>query len=466
MHPALGIIRDLVLGPPPASPQNPRPTAGTAPQGPAPMPPNDPMSRAVRGATAGTPPGSGAIPDPYMVGRARVQNYQPPPPDPRTPLDRFVENASQSPDPIPQTDRLRTLVNSSMPPQSPGYRSTAQINRMGVGDRDRDEVMAEMRSKHSPEEISRAGVPPHVQRQQWLETMTRRYRRDIAAGTLTVEQLLQHYDSGVKDMQAKIASGQVSSDPYANQAHRAGAMAGLALTGPLKAAREAQIWLNVDKRADQTNLAREMGVSRGHVIAMQDIQSSLASGDRAGAAAKMAMYGISPDAVQGMLGLAAAESQANAQMAAIKAKEPKSVPESYQENVGVSMGMPPGQRLGSLRVSVAAMLGKDAKPEMVEAQVRSHYQGTAAKIAAGGFQMSPEERMEMQEVTGSMNYSDWLRYLNVTDSPQNRQVYTGMTGRNAAYTPVQSSSGHTDFFSNAIDWLVPDALWDNFFGGK
>lgn len=282
-----------------------------------------------------------------------------------------------------------------------------------------------------PEEIQHANIPDHIKRKQYIKEMAVRYKDELASGSMTIQDLLA--DSPYA------ATGKGPSDTRL----MADAM------------RQGQRATNVQRNWDQINMGRQLGVSRGHVIAMQDVQQHLAKGDKAGAAAKMAMYGIGGDTPKAMLAAEAAEAEAKAK---IKPPEPGPIESlrTAQKQVGA---MPAGpQRLSAMRmVHVQALGGKDAPQEQVEMAVRGEYQPYAQEMVARGIdQLSPEERIEFQQATAGMDYQSWLKYVGKGDSPEMRQAYSGLHNKNATWS---------DFGSNIVDWMVPDGLWNSVFGG-
>lgn len=293
-------------------------------------------------------------------------------------------------------------------------------------------------------------------RKMWLDTMANRYRRDIAAGTVTLAQLAAEYDAGVANSQKQV--GPIDPSQVNRHHHKAGALAARNITDFLSANRKAQIGLNVDKAWDQINLGRQMGVSRGAIIAMQDIQKSVAEGDHAGASAKMAMYGLAPDAYKSMAAIAAAAQEA-------KAKQPKEdlgVAAAHNKEMGIAMKTPPGMRMGAVRsVAVAMSGGKDADPAAVNAAVQAQMQPLASEMVSRGIgALSPEERMELQQVVGGMDYATFQRYTGQPDSPQTRDTYKKLTGKSTGLGDTLGSAAGT-----VIDYMVPDALWNWATGG-
>jgi hypothetical protein len=291
----------------------------------------------------------------------------------------------------------------------------------------------------------------------WLDTMANRYRRDIAAGTTTLAQLAAEYDAGVAKSQKNIARPLNPNDENRHH-HRAGALAARNVTDFLSANRKAQIGLNVDAAWDQTNLARQMRVPRGAIIAMQDIQKSVSAGDHAGASAKMAMYGMHPDAYKSMAAIAAAAQEAQAK----KPQEALGPAAAHNKEMGIAMKTPAGMRMGAVRATAVAMNGgKDADPAAVNAAVQAQMQPTVSEMVSRGVdRLSPEERMELQQVVSGMDYAAFQRYTGQPDSPQTRDTYKKLTGKSTGLGDTLGSAAGT-----VVDWMVPDALWNGMFGG-
>jgi len=278
----------------------------------------------------------------------------------------------------------------------------------------------------TPEEVNRAGVPLHYQRKMWLNQMAQRYRRELADGSITLSQLAAEYDAGVGGQQK---AGATSA--YGNEAHKAGAMGARNLTDMLDAQRKAQIGLNVDRNWDQINLARQLGVGRGQVIAMQDIQRSLASGDNASAAAKMAMYGMAPEAYRSLMAMHGGIEEARAK----KEPTPPGLVESYAKEQAAANAQKPGTRWSAMQMVARQSMGGDKADEAaVDAKARLSYQPFASQMVSRGIDsLSPEERMELQAVSKGLRYREWLRYVGKADSPEMKQAYKSLTGNSTGF---------------------------------
>jgi aminopeptidase N len=115
--------------------------------------------------------------------------------------------------------------------------------------------------------------------------MANRYRHQIAANPKLYEDMMAAYDGAQTPVDLpKMTPEGINRDASAR------ALAARALTDHLDAQKAAQIGINVDNQAKQNNIARQMGMTRGQVMAMDDVSASVAKGDVASASAKAAMY--------------------------------------------------------------------------------------------------------------------------------------------------------------------------------
>jgi hypothetical protein len=264
-----------------------------------------------------------------------------------------------------------------------------------------------------PEEVQHKDIPDHIKRKQWIKEMAVRYKDQLADGSVSMDQLLSESPYA--------ATGQGPSD----------------LRLMMDAKKQGQIAMNVQNVAKQTNVARQLGVGRGHVMAMEDVQKHLDNGDKAGAAAKMAMYGMQGNFPQQMLGVVAAEAEAEAK----KEKVPPTATESMLKGQADIATMPAGPaRLATIRLLQQQALGQNADPKAVDASVRAQFQPYAQAMASRGLDnLKPDERIELQQATQGLAYDDWLRYLGKADSPELQTTYQNLMGKNANWSQFWDS---------------------------
>ena len=355
-----------------------------------------------------------------------------------------------------QAEKWKTWVSGSAARQErydPAAADARFAERVEDHRKHRDATMSQYGVR--PETLASARVPPHIRRKQWMKEVAVRYKDQLAKDPSLMHKLMAEYDGGIAESGAQPLPSGKPGGPVNLASYRTphfhGAASARNLTDVLDAQKAAQIATNVQRGWDQTNAGRQLGMSRGQVMAMQDIQESLDKGDKASAAAKMAMYGVSPSAYKGMLAVAEADVK----------KEPTTpgVVESYEKERGRLDGLGAGDgRLAGIDTFHRQRLGgKDAPPDAVQEAVRLHYQPYAQEMASRGIaNLKPEERIEFQQATRGMDYTAWLRYCGQGDTPENRQAYRDLTGR---------STGWADMGRTAVDWLVPDGLWNGVFGG-
>ena len=268
------------------------------------------------------------------------------------------------------------------------------------------------------------GVPDHWRRKMFLKQQAVRYRQEFAKNPAMYGDMVAAYDAQ--------PSGPGSS-------HSARAVATRALTDHLDAQKAAQIGINVDNQAKQNNIARQMGMTRGQVMAMDDVSASVAKGDIASASAKAAMYAeqYGPAflyAARNMTDQHAASEKAKAEMAGQK-PPPKTVADSVQENMAAIQAMPagPGRKAAIESFYQTANGGPQADPKMVAQAVKNHYQTVVRDMAGRLDKLSPEELSELQQVAGGMSYQQFRQYSGMPDTPANQQSYQRIFGKNATW---------------------------------
>ena len=269
-----------------------------------------------------------------------------------------------------------------------------------------------------------SGVPDHWRRKMFLKQQAVRYRQEFAKNPAMYGDMVAAYDAQ-------------PSGP--GSAHSARALATRALTDHLDAQKAAQIGINVDNQAKQNNIARQMGMTRGQVMAMDDVSASVAKGDIASASAKAAMYAeqYGPAflyAARNMTDQHSASEKAKAEMAGQK-PPPKTVAESVQENMAAIQALPPGPGRKAAIESFyqTANGGPQADPKMVAQAVKNHYQTVVRDMAGRLNSLSPEELSELQQVAGGMSYQQFQQYSGMPDTPANQQSYQRIFGKNATW---------------------------------
>ena len=264
------------------------------------------------------------------------------------------------------------------------------------------------------------------QREDFLKRQAIRYRTQIASNPQLYGDIVAAYDAG--DTSHVPGSG-----------HAARAVATRALTAHLDAQKAAQIHLNVDNSFKQQNIARQMGMTRGQVMAMDDVSASVAKGDTASASAKAAMYAeqYGPAflyAARNMTDQHSASEKAKAEMAGQK-PPPKTVAESVQENMAAIQALPPGPGRKAAIESFyqTANGGPQADPKMVAQAVKNHYQTVVRDMGGRLDKLSPEELSELQQVAGGMSYQQFQQYSGMPDTPANQQSFQRIFGKNATW---------------------------------
>jgi hypothetical protein len=284
------------------------------------------------------------------------------------------------------------------------------------------------------------GVSDDWRRKMFLKQQANRYRHEIAANPGQYGDMVAAYDQG-------------------GPSHSARAVATRALTDHLDAQKAAQIGINVDNAAKQTNVARQMGVDRGYVMAMEDVQRHAARGDIASASAAAAMYAqrYGPGflyAAKNMTDQHSASEKAKAEMAGQK-PPPKAIADSVQENMAKIQAMPPGPaRKAAIESFYTASAGGD--PKAAKASVENHYQTIIKDMGGRLGQLSPEETSELQQVAGHMNYQQFLKYSGAADTPENQKHFQRIFNKNATWAQANEQLGP---LGTLRDWAVPDFLF-------
>jgi len=284
------------------------------------------------------------------------------------------------------------------------------------------------------------------QRERFLKDQARRYRTQIADNPKIYGDIVASYD-------------QANTTNVPGSAHSARAVATRALTAHLDAQKEAQIWTNIDNRAKQQNVANQMGVDRGYVMAMEDVQRHAARGDVASASAAAAMYSqrYGPGflyAAKNMTDQHSASERAKAEIAGQK-PPPKAIADSVQENMAKIQAMPPGPaRKAAIEAFYNA--GANGDPKAAKASVENHYQTIVKDMGSRLGQLSPEETSELQQVAGHMNYQQFLKYSGAADTPENQKNYQRIFNKNATWAQSNEQLGP---LGTLRDWAVPDFLF-------
>ena len=237
-------------------------------------------------------------------------------------------------------------------------------------------------------------------RTQYMNRMATKYRRELADGSVSLDDIMASYDEG---------AGAYSANEYTNP-HTAGVQGARNLTDTLDARQQAQRQLNVDANWDQINQGRMHGVPRGFIAAQQEINNAMASGDPARAAAVSATYArmYGPEFIQfthstnQRLGR---EAEARAEVEARrKPPEPTPMEQWAKDNRSIAM-MEPGARLAAMRAQ-ASMGGGD--PDTINAQVTAMYQPLAQRLVSTKQpeEWTPEERSEFMQMTQESHMYD------------------------------------------------------------
>lgn len=282
------------------------------------------------------------------------------------------------------------------------------------------------------------GVPDHWRRKMFLKQQANRYRQEFAKNPEQYSDMVAAYD--------QVPGG----------SHSARAVATRALTDHLDAQKAAQIGINVDNAAKQTNIARQMGVPRGYVMAMDDVAASAAKGNLAEASAKAAMYGQ----VYGQSFLYGARNLTDQHVASEKAKAEQKPPqpgvvETVNKNMAEINALPPGpaRKAAIENFYRTANGGAQADPKAVEQAVRNHYQTIIKDMGGRLGSLSPEELSELQQVAGNMSYQQFMQYTGLPDTVDNQKHYQRIFGKNASYAQWGDNLGFG--IGNAIRGLTP-----------
>jgi hypothetical protein len=286
-----------------------------------------------------------------------------------------------------------------------------------------------------------SGVPDHWRRKIWLKDQAKKYGRDIAKNPALYGDMVAAYD------QAPTGAG---------SGHSARAVAARALTDHLDAQRSGQIQVNVENRAKQFNMARQMGVPVGYVQAMEDVAAHAARGDLASASAAAAMYGQ----VYGQSFLYAARNltdqhnaseKAKAEMAGQKPPQP-TVTESVTKNLAQIQAMPPGpERKAAIEQFYTTANKGDAKA--AKPQIENHYQTIIKDMATRLDKLSPEEMSELQQVAGHMGYSQFLKYAGLTDTLDNQRHFQRIFNKNASWAQFGDNLGVGNVIRGITPWV-------------
>jgi hypothetical protein len=281
------------------------------------------------------------------------------------------------------------------------------------------------------------GVPDDYRRKMFLKQQANRYRDEIAKNPALYTDMAASYDQ-------------------TNGGHSARAVATRALTDHLDAQKAAQIGINVDNQAKQNNIARQMGVPRGYIMAMEDVSASAARGDLADASAKAAMYGQ----IYGQSFLYAARNMTDQHNASEKAKgelaSQKPVPPTALESVDKGMkeiaAMPPGQGRKTA-IETLHMQRSNGDAAAAKKAVENHYQPIVRDMAKRLDKLSPDELSELQQVAGNMSYSQFMQYAGLPDTVDNQKHFQRIFGKNASYAQFGDNLGFG--IGNAIRGLTP-----------
>lgn len=292
-------------------------------------------------------------------------------------------------------------------------------------------------SGYVPPGSNAMGVPDHWRRKMFLKQQANRYRHDFAKNPDQYSDMVAAYDQ---------------AGP--NASHSARAVATRALTDHLDAQGAAQRGINVDNAANQTNMARQMGVPRGYIMAMQDVQRHAARGDIASASAAAAMYGQVYGqsflyAAKNMTDQHAASEKAKAEMAGQK-PPPQTVASSVNKNMAEIQAMPPGPaRKAAIEQFYTAGANGDSKA--AQAGVRNHYQTIVKEMAGRLDRLSPEEMSELQQVANGMSYKAFIQYAGLQDSVENQKHYQRIFSKNASWAQFGDNFG----VGNVVRGLTP-----------
>jgi len=281
------------------------------------------------------------------------------------------------------------------------------------------------------------------ERARFLKEQAVRYRTQIAANPQLYNDIVAAYDAG--DTSHLPGSG-----------HAARAVATRALTAHMDAQKEAQIWTNVDNSFKQQNVARQMGVPRGYIMAMEDVSTSARNGNAAEASAKAAMYAER----YGQGFLYAARNMTDQHNASEKAKgelaSQKPVPPTAVESVDKGMkdiaAMPPG---AARKAAIETLHSQrsNGDPAAAKKAVENHYQPLVREMATRLDRLSPDELSELQQVAGGMSYDQFMQYSGLPDTVENQKHFQRIFGKNASYAQFGDNLGFG--IGNAIRGLTP-----------
>jgi len=277
------------------------------------------------------------------------------------------------------------------------------------------------------------------QREDFLKRQAVKYRTQIAANPELYNDIVAAYDAG--DTSNVPGSG-----------HAARAVATRALTAHMDAQKEAQIWTNIDNRAKQQNVAMQMGVPRGYIMAMDDVQARIAKGDVAGATAASATYaGIYGPAFA--LGAKNLTDQATAQAKADAEKDPAKpgVVDSTIRNMEQISTMPAGS---ARRAAITAhyQTASAGNAEAAAEGIKNHYQPIVREMATRLDRLTPLELSELQQAAAGMGYTQFLQYAGLTDSVANQESFKRIFGRNASFAQTLDNIGMGNAWRGLTPW--------------
>lgn len=273
------------------------------------------------------------------------------------------------------------------------------------------------------------GMSPQLLRRQYLRQRAKRFRNEIAANPQIMADFEAGYDEAMRQPGAT---------------HRDAVRSLYNMETGLHAHQDAQRQLNVQNQAKQYNVAQQLGVPRGWVMAHDDVAQSLNKGDMATASAKASMYAhmYGPTwlyAAQQITSQHAARQEAEGRKAEAEAKakppEPNPV-ESVQQMTAQIAAMPAGPaRASAIDTFHRTRLGgASAPPEQVQAAVRGHYQPIVREYARRGFNtLAPDEKVEFQQMTAGMKYPEWLQYTGLPEGRESADQYSALYGKNATW---------------------------------
>ena len=284
------------------------------------------------------------------------------------------------------------------------------------------------------------GVPEHYRRRMWLKDQSRKYGAEFAKNPKLYSDMVAAYD------QAQLGPG---------SAHSSRAVAAADLTDHLDAQKVGQIEVNRQNAASQQNVARQMGVPRGMVMAMQDVQRHAARGDMASASAAAAMYGqvygpAFANAATNVTAQHVASERAKGELARQKPPTP-SITDSVKENTDQIAAMPAGVgRKAAIEQFYNAANKGDAKA--AKSQIENHYQPIIREMGSRLDKLSPEETVELQQVAGHMDYAQFLKYAGVTDTPEAQRSFQRIFTKNASWAQFGDNYGVGNLIRGITPW--------------